>query len=387
MHVAIRQRRDHAVAGRGVVEADDVAGLLAAEIEAAPRPCARRRSGRRPACARARCRARAAPPRGRSSTSRWRRRVLVASAVRARASQARGCASTWSPSTSSPCSSTRIAAVGVAVERDADVGAFPPARARAATSTWSAPQPSLMLCRRAALPMATTSAPSSEKHHRRDAVGRAVRAVDDDAQPVERQLARQHVLQEHVVAAVGVVDAERLADAAGRSAACGRVSSPKHQLLDGGFGGVGELEAVGAEELDAVVLERVVRCGDRDAGVGAQAARQERDAGRRHRADQQHVHAHRAEPGGERRLEHVARQARVLADDDLVAAIAGRSGSTGRPRDRAEAPSPASSAPSLATPRMPSVPKSLRARLPADELPSRPRRFIAGVPLASGRDR
>jgi len=40
-----------------------------------------------------------------------------------------------------------------------------------------------------------------------------------------------------------------------------------------------ELVAVGAEELDAVVVVRIVRGGDDDAGVRAQAARDVGDAG------------------------------------------------------------------------------------------------------------
>ena len=44
--------------------------------------------------------------------------------------------------------------------------------------------------------------------------------------------------------------------------------------LDGRFDGVVELLALGREELDAVVVVRVVRGGDDDAGVGAQRTRQ-----------------------------------------------------------------------------------------------------------------
>ncbi len=44
--------------------------------------------------------------------------------------------------------------------------------------------------------------------------------------------------------------------------------------------------------------------------------------GRRQRPDQQHVDAHRADARGHGGLEHVAREPRVLADDDLVPARA-----------------------------------------------------------------
>ena len=89
-------------------------------------------------------------------------------------------------------------------------------------------------------------------------------------------------------------------------------------------------------------------------------ARQHGDGRRRHRAEQQHVHADRGEAGDQRVLDHVAGQARVLADDDAVAVLA------------ALEPSPAAcptfSARSgvitpLARPRMPSVPKYLRTMM------------------------
>src|SRR5580704_3186287 len=49
--------------------------------------------------------------------------------------------------------------------------------------------------------------------------------------------------------------------------------------FDGEFGGVGEFVAVGAEELDAVVLPRIVRGGDDDAGGEAVGAGEEGDGG------------------------------------------------------------------------------------------------------------
>jgi hypothetical protein len=63
---------------------------------------------------------------------------------------------------------------------------------------------------------------------------------------------------------------------------------------------VGQLVAVRAEQLDAVVVERIVRGGDHDAEIGAHRARQHGDRRRRHRAEQQHVHADRGEAGDQR---------------------------------------------------------------------------------------
>jgi hypothetical protein len=56
--------------------------------------------------------------------------------------------------------------------------------------------------------------------------------------------------------------------------------------LDGQLVLVGKLEAVGAEQLDAVVLIGVVAGRDHHADIGAQFARQQRDGRGRHRPQQ-----------------------------------------------------------------------------------------------------
>ncbi len=93
----------------------------------------------------------------------------------------------------------------------------------------------------------------------------------------------------------------------------------EHELLDFELDLVGELEPFAREKLDAVVLEGVVRGGNDRAGVGAQAARQKRDAGRRHRSDQQDVDTHGADARRHRGLQHVAGDPRVLPDHDARA--------------------------------------------------------------------
>ena len=61
-------------------------------------------------------------------------------------------------------------------------------------------------------PMAKTSAPSSHSASRRDLVGRAVGAVDDDAQALEGHVPRQRALGELDVAGAHVVDAAGAAE-------------------------------------------------------------------------------------------------------------------------------------------------------------------------------
>src|SRR5216683_261973 len=145
-------------------------------------------------------------------------------------------------------------------------------------------------------------------------------AVDDDTYSVEPQPARKALLDELDVAAAGVLKALDPAE-------LGRDGAPARPLfercLDLQLDLVRQLVPVAAEELDAVVRIGVVRGRKHDAEIGAQAARQHGDGRGRERADQHDIHAHRDKPGGQRRLEHVAGQPRILADDDqmLVRAV------------------------------------------------------------------
>ena len=79
---------------------------------------------------------------------------------------------------------------------------------------------------------------------------------------------------------------------------------------------VRELEAIRPEELDAVVLVGVVRGADHHADVRPHARREMRDGRRRQRPAQEDPPAHRADPAREGRLEEIAREPRVLPDDD-----------------------------------------------------------------------
>ena len=154
-------------------------------------------------------------------------------------------------------------------------------------------------------------------------VGGAVRAVHHHPQAFERQTARKRGLGKFDVTPERVVNAHRLANFTGGRADVFDFAA-ENEVFDLALNFVVELVAVGSEEFDAVVGVGIVRGGDDDAGVGAQAARDVGDAGRRQRADEEHVHAHRKDAGRDGVFEHVARKARILADDDFVAAVSAR---------------------------------------------------------------
>ena len=146
--------------------------------------------------------------------------------------------------------------------------------------------------------------------------------------PSRREFARQRALGEFDVAVMHAVDAAGAAEA-------GALRQPLvdrlvEQLLDLLLDVVGQLEALRAEQLDAVVLEQIVRGRDHHAEIGAHRLGQHRHRRRRHRAEQQHVHADRGEAGHHGVFDHVAGQPRVLADDDAMAMVAALKHQAGR---------------------------------------------------------
>ena len=172
-----------------------------------------------------------------------------------------------------------------------------------------------------------------------DAVGRAVGAVQQHVEPVEAQIAEARVQLAQVV-----LVRSRAARAPCRSrvaarhparvpvpAASAALAPPPpparpQRALDLELVLVGELEAVGAEELDAVVLVGVVRGGDHGGEVEAVARDQQRRGRRRQHAAEQRVSPGRADAGRERGLQHLAGLARVANDQHLRAPRVGQRG-------------------------------------------------------------
>ena len=218
--------------------------------------------------------------------------------------------------------------VGVAVEREADVGAARDHRFLE----------QLRMGRAAVVVDVEAVGRDAERDHLgaqlpqrlgRDVVGGAVGAIDHDLEPVEPQMLGEGGLGEVDVAAARVVDPPGAAD----HLRLGELRALLEPLLDRLLVLVAELVAVGAEQLDAVVGERIVRGGDHHAEVGAHRPGQHRHRRGRHRAEQHDVHADAGEAGDHRRFHHVAGQARVLADHHAVAVIAAQEVRAGRLAD------------------------------------------------------
>ena len=134
--------------------------------------------------------------------------------------------------------------------------------------------------------------------------------IDHDLHTLERERMVEGALAELDVAPCRVFKAPGLS----QSGRVGPHGIFGQGLLDLFLPGIGQLGALGAEELDAVVVIRVVAGADDHAQAGALGARQIGHARRGQGAQQHHVHAGRVEPGLQRALQHVARDPRVLAD-------------------------------------------------------------------------
>ena len=157
------QCREQAVAGRRVVGEDDVAGLLAAHVQPAQRAFPRPRSGHPPGCG-----ATTRPETGQEPLQaevRHHRRHHAAAAQPPVV-----CSRSWRSGPGSGRRRRSCAAlvahdqpVGVAVERQAEMGTVAPAPRRTAVAGTVEPQSRLMLNPSGATPIGTTSAPSSHR--------------------------------------------------------------------------------------------------------------------------------------------------------------------------------------------------------------------------------
>ena len=169
-----------------------------------------------------------------------------------------------------------------------------------------APQPTLMLEPFGSLPIASTSAPSCSNAPRREAGVRAVRAVDRDAQAGQvRAEALEHVLR----------DSCRRRCRRGRSRRRRGAGASSSASISSSAASV-SLRPVAVEELDAVVLGRVVRRRDDDAEIEPE----QRDGRSRHDACEHGGAAGRDDAARECLFELLARAARVAADEHATAA-------------------------------------------------------------------
>ena len=93
------------------------------------------------------------------------------------------------------------------------------------------------------------------------------------------------------------------------------------QVLDGPLGGIGELVSITVEQFDAVVVKRIVGCGNHDAGFKAVGCSKMRYPRCGQHTGQVYVFTHGADTGRKRADQHVSRNPRVLSDDKTAGGL------------------------------------------------------------------
>ena len=135
-------------------------------------------------------------------------------------------------------------------------------------------------------------------------------AINDQFDAMELQWRRNRALAEFDIPALGILEAAGLADPRRINRGHGLVDLGLDQVLDL----VRKLQPVRAEELDAIVIIRVMGRADDDPGLGPKSAGQIGNGGGRHRPGQQRIDTSRGETRLQRRFKHISGDAGVLAD-------------------------------------------------------------------------
>ena len=150
------------------------------------------------------------------------------------------------------------------------------------------------------------------QHLRRGAIGGAIGAIDHHLQPVQPQSRREGRLDEFLIAAASILNPLGAANVLG----LGRQDLAFQNGLDLGLGLIRQFEPVGAKELDAIVMMRIVARRDHHPQIGAHRPGEKAHRRRRHRPQQQHIHPGRGQTRRQRIFQHIARKPRILADDN-----------------------------------------------------------------------
>ncbi|MCY1392926.1 hypothetical protein D9M71_78100 [compost metagenome] len=154
------------------------------------------------------------------------------------------------------------------------------------------------------------------EHAGRNFVGRTMGAVDDHLQAGKIGTGRHTALAEFDIAAGCIIDTRDLAELARLDHRHWRIE----QFLDHQLDFIRQFGALAGKELDAIIVMGVVRCTDDDARIGMKGSGQIGNCRRGHRPQQHHIGASGGKAGLQRGFEHVARDARVLADQHLAGA-------------------------------------------------------------------
>ena len=149
-------------------------------------------------------------------------------------------------------------------------------------------------------------------------IRRTVRTVEDDLHPIKLLSTRAYhvvdVLIEEIVAVLHHADI--LPRRTCFMVAALQLADKSLQLI---LHGIGQLVAVAAKELDAVIGERIVRGRDHNARVHLMFTREIGDRRRRHDPSEESGSTRRADPRRQCRFKHLTRDTRIASDQNARA--------------------------------------------------------------------
>ena len=157
------------------------------------------------------------------------------------------------------------------------------------------------------------------ENRRRNVVSSAMTAVHHHFHPIQIHVGGEGALAEFDIATGGIINAHRFAK-------FGRLDTLELVIqlgFDSQLDIIGQLGAVGGEELDAVVVIGVVGCTDDDAGFGTEGASQVGNRRGGHGSHQYGFETGGGEPRLQCRLQHVTGDTGILADQHLLGPFLG----------------------------------------------------------------
>ena len=157
------------------------------------------------------------------------------------------------------------------------------------------------------------------EHRGCNPIARTIGTVEHDVHALEGELLGKGLLRKNDVPSPRIVDPKGLAHLVGRRLELGETigdDQPLHLLLVL----IRQLVSVPMEELDPVVLKKVVGRRDHHARIRPHALCDERNPGGRKGPDHECIHAHRTDSRDHRVLEHIAGKAGILAHHNPVTA-------------------------------------------------------------------
>lgn len=156
-------------------------------------------------------------------------------------------------------------------------------------------------------------------------IRRAVGAINHNAHSFKCEASRERGFGLLDVSSQGVVYADGFANGTGGGANVLDLAA-EDEAFDLRFNRVIQFVTVGAEEFNSVIVVRIMRGGDDNAGIGSETSGDVSHTGRGEGTNKENISAHGEDTGGNGVLQHVTGKTGVFANDYLMTTVATRTG-------------------------------------------------------------